>query len=416
MAGHHREARGSELLAVVLVGLVAGGGLLASVPAAAVGAALDGSPAVSGGLDQVSPQQQRIVIALESGPVEEDGDATLEVSVANASPEAVRGVSVRIEPRFAEVASPERVAPSLDPGEGETFTYDLEDASAGTEEVDVFVRYTNTDGNRRGEHRKRFVEFSASDERHPDVAITADEVSPGGVTHLNLTVANGLDRSIRSASVELAPDTFEVAEPRRVRSGIQSGEAATFSFRATGASSGPTVVPVTVSYTTANGSERRLHRDLQLTLESVTNPARVTLTELRVEREGDRLTVRGSASNVGRSAATGVVVTVEEGTNVGPAQSESTFFVGEVPSSDFSSFEVAAQLRANGSVEIPLRVSYDAGDARVNRTVDVDYVAEQPTPAGAEQSGGDGGGFPATAVAGVLVALTVVVVAWRQFR
>lgn len=422
MARTNRERGPRGLLAVAIVGLVAGGVLVASVPLAATGAAVDAGAATAGqsasaGPDQVSPQQQRVIVSIETGTVEQDGDATVEVTVANASPEAIRGVAVRLESRFADVSNPERVASSLEPGEGRTFTYDLEDASPGPEEFDVFVRYTDTEGNRKGEHRKRYVEFSGTQGPHPDVGIDAGEISPGGVTNLNLTVANGLDQPIRALTVEIDPEGFEVAEPRRVHSGLESGGAAAFSFRANDASPGPTTVPVDLTYTTANGSERQIRRELGLTLEAVSNPPRVTLTELRVTREGERLTVRGSASNVGGSAATSVVVAVEDGDGVGPAQSESTFFVGEVPESDFSSFEVSAALDATGSVEIPVRVSYDAGDARVNRTVGVDYVAASTTPAEDEpDGGGEGGGFPAALVAAVLVALTAVVVVWRQFR
>lgn len=420
MRGLPRRLNRPERILAALGTLALCGVLLASAPVAAVGvggpgASLGAEPASLSGDDPAQPQ--RLVVSLEPGEVEGNGEATLAVSVANTSPNELRGVSVRIEADDARVVTPKRVTSSLQPGGGATFNYTLEDVSPGSEGFDIWLHYTDTEGSRHGEYRARTVDFPASSEVHPDVAIGADEVSPGGRTKVNLTVANGLDESIRSMTVQVAPEDFSVSEPRRVASGLQSGQARAFVFQASAASSGRTEVPVTVSYTTESGVQRSFEQTLGLTMEAVRNPARVTLTELRVTAEGDRLTVRGSASNVGGGDATGVVVSVEDGDGVGPASSESTFFVGQVPASDFSSFEVAAELRSDEPVEIPIRVSYAADDDRTNRTMDVRYVPNVTTETPVEQSGGgggDGGSLPAIAI-GALVVLTVGVVVWRQF-
>ncbi len=394
-----RKGRWVSAPVVVVVGLLVCG---------AVATGLSG--AVAG-----QSQQQRLVLSLETGTVEDNGDAHLDVTVANASPEVVRGVSVRVVPDDADVVTDQRVAASLEPGEGRTFTYTLEDVSPGPQEIEIFMNYADTDGVRHGEFRRRHVRFSPSTGPHPELAVGASPVSQGGATTVNLTVANGLDESIRSMSLEISPTSFDVDEPRRVRSGLGTGETAVFSFQASGASSGRTDVPVSVSYTTANGTQRSFERELALTLSAVRNPARVTLTELRVTAQGDRLTVRGSASNVGASDATGVVIAVEPSNGVQPAESESTFFVGRVPASDFNSFEVGAEMTTNRSVDIPLRVSYVAGDTRMNRTIEISY---DPGPAPEIQGPnrqGSSGGVPITAIVGGIVVLGLLALAWRRF-
>lgn len=391
--------------------LLGSASVAASDPAAPSAATTGGFATVGG---DAPAQAQRLVVTLEPGQVERNGEATLNVSVANTSPEALRGVTARVEADSARVATHERVVSSLEPGEGETFEYDLEEVSPGTEGFDVYLHYTDTEGSRHGEYRARTVNFPATSGDHPDVAIGADEISPGGETQLNLTVANGLDESIRSMTVGVAPTAFSVSEPRRISSGLASGQSTSFSFQASDASSGRVQVPVSVTYTTSSGVQRSFERDLGLTLEIDGNPARVSLTELRVTPQAGQLTISGSASNIGGSDATGVTVSVLDGNGVGPAASESTFFVGEVPASDFSSFEVAARLESTGSVEIPLRVSYAADGTRTNRTVTVSYTPPTPTETQAQQSGG-GGGLPVVAIA-ALVVLLVGVVVWRQYR
>lgn len=393
MSGH------TDWVAIILTGLLLLGTLAAGWPATAAG----------------QSQQQRLVVSLDPGPVEGDGEARLRVTVANASPNPVRGVSVRVVADRADVETANRVAASLQPGEGQTFVYTLVDTSPGPKEIEIFLNYADTDGIRHGEFRRRYVRLTPAAGPHPAVAIGASPVSPGGDTALNLTVANGLNESIRSMSLEIRPSDFVVSEPRRVKSGIGSGESVAFTFDAAGAESGRTVVPLSVSYTTASGSQRGFERDLSLTLDAVRNPARLALTELRVTPQGERLLVRGSASNVGATDATGVVVVVEEGAGVGPAESESTFFVGRVPASDFNSFEVAATHRTNGSVDIPLRVSYVAEDTRTNRTVTVSYVPDSSPGADSRNPSESDSGLPIAAAAGVAVVLLALIVAWRRF-
>ena len=99
-------------------------------------------------------------------------------------------------------------------------------------------------------------------------------------------------------------------------------------------------------------------------------PATIELTGLSVGREGGLLQITGSTSNVGMTSAQSVVVRVVETENVDPAAPNRDFFVGEVPSSDFSSFDLTARTTGNVSA-IPVEVSYIVDGERQTQQFEV---------------------------------------------
>lgn len=398
-----------SVLAAVGLGVLVAGLTVAGASAATGTSGVADTPAQ----DALLAQQQQIVVSMAPSDIDEGGDATLEVTVANARPSALRGVSVRVDADGLDVRNDQRVVGALEPGGERTFTFTAEGVDPGEKRVDVYVTFSDVNGSRHGAHRRRFVSFERASVSHPDLAIGAGRVGPSGETTLNLTVANGLNRSIRSLALEVDPTGFDVAEPRRVRSAIASGTDVGLSFDVSNASAGRAVVPVAITYTPADGERRTFERTLELTFQAVRNPARITLTELAVTRDSGDAVVRGSASNVGGSDAESVLVTVLDGEGVGPAEAESTFFVGEVPASDFTSFEVAAAVDANETVSIPLRVSYVTDGTRINRTQSVRYSPPSPGENAPERN--EQGGLPLVPIA-VVAVLGVAVLAWRRLR
>ena len=141
----------------------------------------------------------------------------------------------------------------------------------------------------------------------------------------------------------------------------------------------------------------------------------IDLTGLRIEQTGDRLTIRGSTSNLGTTNASAVVVSVGDGETVAPAQSESSYFVGSIDESDFKSFQIDAQLTAdtNQTISIPVEVRYRVDGQRVTQTIPVSYTPTTQAPAGQPQSSS---GPPVALLGGGLLAALVGGFAYRRYR
>lgn len=279
--------------------------------------------------------------------------------------------------------------------------------TAGRQNLSIRVRLQTTNGRPITIVRPVTVRVRDS---HPEVALRASRVDRAGESRLNLSVANGLNESIRSVSLRLRGDDLSVADPERVRSALAAGKTATFAFNASNAEPGPTGMDLRLAYTAPDGERRIVRRTLPLTIQAVRNPANITLTNLELTPTATGVEIRGSASNEGGSAANSVKVTVLEGERVGPASSGSSFFVGSVPESDFSAFDVNAVVSGNETVSIPLRVTFVADGVEVRRTVTLDYTP----PAGPTEPPNAGGGLPLIPIAAVLVVLLAVTVWWRR--
>jgi len=245
------------------------------------------------------------------------------------------------------------------------------------------------------------------------MAATADDLGPSNRTDLHVTVANGFDEPITGVELFVASDSISLPEPQRIASRMPAGNVTEFTVPAREVQPGQHPLDVTLRYTTRGGDRHVVQRNLTTEVTAVSQPGRIELTELDVVREGGVLTVRGSASNVGTTDVSGVVVSVEESATAGPAEGSSTFFVGNVPASDFSSFDVALTPRANGTISVPLEVSYVVDGVRTSRTVEVSHrVQPRPDPTG-QQTGGGGLLVP---VVGAVVVIGGLVYGWRRYR
>ena len=126
-------------------------------------------------------------------------------------------------------------------------------------------------------------------------------------------------------------------------------------------------------------------------------------------------------SNPGTSDVTGVEISVAGNEQVTPASSQSSFFVGNLSSSDFTNFQVNAGLRTqtNQTVTIPVKVSYVVDGVRQERVIGVDYTpGAGPGPGDREQprQRGGGGGFPLELLVGVVLVGGLGLFGWRRYR
>jgi hypothetical protein len=278
--------------------------------------------------------------------------------------------------------------------------------TAGLQNLSIRVRLRTTDGRPITIVRPVTVRVRDS---HPEVALQASRVDRAGETNLDLRVANGLNESIRSLSLRLGGGDVSLADPERVRSALAAGETATFRFNGSEATVGSTGMTLRLAYTAPDGERRVVRRTLPVSLQPVGNPANITLTNLELTPTASGVEIRGSASNEGGKPADSVKVTVLDGDRVGPAPGGSSFFVGSVPASDFSAFDVTASVRGNETVSIPLRVSFVDDGVEVSRTATLSYT---PPSRPAEPSN-SGGGLPLIPIAAVGVLLLAVGGWWR---
>jgi cobalamin biosynthesis Mg chelatase CobN len=127
-------------------------------------------------------------------------------------------------------------------------------------------------------------------------------------------------------------------------------------------------------------------------------------------------------SNPGTTDISGVEIEVGETQLVGPAQSQSSFFVGNITSSDFTNFQVNAQLRTrtNQTMTVPLRTSYVIDGVRQERIVEVEYDPQAARAGGEQgqmqrQAQSDSSGLPLGLV-GVVLVVALAVFGWRRYR
>ena len=257
------------------------------------------------------------------------------------------------------------------------------------------------------------VQVQGDRDERLSMAATAEDLGPSNRTDVTVTLANGFDEPITSVELQAASDTLSLPEPQRIASRMPAGNETAFTLPARDVTTGQHTIDVAVRYTTPGGDRHVVRRNLTTAVTAVSQPGRIELTELAVVRQAGSLAVSGSASNVGTTDVSGVTVSVEESETAGPGAGAATFFVGDVPASDFSSFDVAVSPRTNGTITIPLEVSYVVDGVRISRTVEVSHrVQPQPDPA-SQQSGG-GGGLLLPAI-GLLVVIGAIVY-WRRYR
>jgi len=298
--------------------------------------------------------------------------------------------------------------------------------SNSSESVDLHEEFDQT-----GEHQRYVhLKFITSDKRvitvvrpvtvtveqtHPSMSLSAGNLSPGGDTDLTLTVANGLPETVRGVTVDFESEDLTLAEERRVVSSLETGQSANVSVPATDVEPGTKTIDAHVSYVTAEGESRTVTRTLTTTVDDEQRPAQISLTGIRASQQGDELVIRGSASNVGSTNTSGVLVSVADGDGVGPAQNQASYFVGAVDASDYSSFEVHATLATDGNetISVPLDVAYDVDGERLTRTVAVEYTPENTTAQAAQEQSSGVPVVPAIAGLALLLVGGVVV---RRYR
>jgi len=324
----------------------------------------------------VTTGQTDPALSLSAGSVGPSGETTFDLSVSNARIEAIRALTVDLTADGVSFDENRRVVSQLGPGSEATLQYPATNVTAGQKSVTANVEYTTSDG----EYRSTTRELTA----------TVDRVAnPGEVSLSGVTVANTGGELTVSGKVNNVGETPVSSVRVGAAGNVSLGDAQSSTFAGALAPDGSkpfelvTVVPAAGERATIPLDIRyrvdgeRTTRSLTVAYEPGTD-SDIALTDVAVQQVGDQLTIRGSASNLGQSSASSVVVSVVDGEAVAPAESGASHFAGTLDESGATPFEVAARLAAdtNQTVSIPLQVQYQVDGERVTRTM---TVAHEPS-------------------------------------
>jgi hypothetical protein len=327
------------------------------------------------------------------------------VTVANGLDTALTNVEMNVTGENATMLDGRTVFAGVDEGGTVTAPFRFRASSAGTHQLRATLSYTLPDGTDRTVTQNRTIETEALSE---GVVVDATSSGSGAEQRVRVDVFNQGNAVAEDVVVTAVSENATVGQA--ILSAVEPGSTEQVRLNAT-LSEPRADVAVTADYETGS-NERRVNATT--TLRSV--PASIELTGLNVVREGGELQITGSTSNVGMTAARSVVVRVVPTAGVEPAAPNRDFFVGEVPASDFSSFDLTA--RATGNVSsIPVAVSYLVDDTRRTQTFEVAVDGS----VGAQPQQPQGGGGPGTGVflvlgLAVVAVLVVAAILVRRYR
>ncbi|WP_276279977.1 hypothetical protein [Halorussus caseinilyticus] len=353
---------------------------------------------------EVQVGAERPQLSIDAADPVATADSTVNVTVANGLPSDARNVRVTVEGSDIAVENPRRVRSLLVSGSDETFDFTVRANSPGTHRVTAHLRYASGDGEQRTVTQHAMVNFSALSKR---VTLDAKSAAEGSAVDVTLTnfgnvpvtnvVVSGESPNATLADVPI--DEIDAGESKTVALNITR-------FETDGD------IPVNVSATYEAGDATGA-ANTAVTIAS--NPGAIRLTGLEMEREDGKVHFSGSASNVGLTDANSVIVSVVPTEGVEPAHPNKEYFVGTVPSSDFVSFDVFADVDDSVST-VPLKVSFLVDGERRTYTVNVEYEVDDDAAATANQS--SSGLLLPAAVGGVVVLVVgaIIVVAWRNSR
>lgn len=276
-------------------------------------------------------------------------------------------------------------------------------AESGVKQLRVTVVGRRNDGSFVRAKYPVTVEVEAPS--RPQLELSTEKAISGSRRPVNVTVANGLERDIRQLRVETTSSRVNFSVNERVQARLRAGNTTTFSFPARISEPGTYPVTLTLHYVD-NGLERTVSRTYEANFDSPANPGELVLTDVQAAQRGGTLELSATAGNVGSSTVNGVVVSIPNTSGV----ERSTYFVGSVEQSDFSSFTLTSNVEGNVS-SVPVEVTYSVGGVERSFTDSVEVDRRTVRQQSPQQ-----GGLPLLPIGGVLVVLLLGAVAFGWWR
>ncbi|GCF12748.1 hypothetical protein Harman_06830 [Haloarcula mannanilytica] len=331
-----------------------------------------------------------------------------EVTVANGLDSRITNVEVAVEGEGVEMTQSRTVESSIAENGSMTAPFRFRPDSAGEHSLTATLSYTIAGDTTRNTTRTTVIE---SDPLRNSVELDTTAVGSGTDRALRVAVSNGANAPI--TDVMVAADSENATFQRVLLENVSASTTRQVRLNAT-LDEPRADATVTANYDLGTETEQAT---TETTIRSV--PGTIDLTGLDVVRQGGRLQISGSASNVGSTDADSVLVSVVDTETVTPATPGRDYFVGTVPDSDFVSFNVYARTEGNAT-SVPLEVTYLVDDTRKTQRFDVAIdqmggAAQQPDQDGGNEGGSQNNMLPVF-VAGGLALLVVVGVLVRRYR
>ena len=172
----------------------------------------------------------------------------------------------------------------------------------------------------------------------------------------------------------------------------------------------PATIEFTAAYRLSTDDPDDERRTARTTYDYRPGANAVTLTDIEMERTGDRLSITGNAGNLDGQPVESAVLAVGESENVTPAAPQRDYFIGTIPDSDFVTFDLTATLKETPET-VPVTVRYSADGVVYEETLALPYDVVDD---------GEEGGSPLSTALVVLVVVGLLVgvggYLWRRQR
>jgi len=391
--------------------------LAALVVASALGAFAPAASAATGSGDAAAAVSTGSYITVGNVTVEPDDPvvgeqttitATFESAEASTESAEITEVSVRGPSTFVTADD----VGTLGPGTSLTVPFSTSFESAGEKRLTVTIRGIASNGSVFVVKKPVYVDV---DDATVDPDLTARATVENGSSVLKATLAEHGTVDLEDVRIDAVSDGESVSRASIADVTAQSTQSVTFD----GADVPAGNVTLVAHYTVATTEERTsTDTTLRYTPQDAGNMA---ITGLDVTGGAGSYTISGDASNLGSADAESVVVSVVDTESVSETNS---YYVGEIETSEFATFEVAADV--SGDVDsIPVRLDYAADGERYSTVVNVDVsgtnAASASTGSNAgnqnSQPSGSSGGPPVLLIGGGVIVLLVVgalVYRWRN--
>jgi len=153
--------------------------------------------------------------------------------------------------------------------------------------------------------------------------------------------------------------------------------------------------------------------DLATSIE-VVDRSILILTGITTEHMSPWYAITGDVNNIGATDLSGVVVAIGAADGVTPRQPYPEYFIGELESDDFGSFELSVELE-DGVDSVPLIIEYrDANRAYIVQHESIDVYDSGVTAAGRRSSEGMSAGMIVLIVLTGLLVIGVIAYSWKQ--
>jgi hypothetical protein len=289
-------------------------------------------------------------------------ETTANVTVGNGDSATLSNVQLELG-GDATVADPERVSASLPAGSQATFGYRVTFPDAGRQTLAATLTYTTSEGYTRTIERTTTVTV---DPATVDAEVTASVDAGNGSAAIRASLTAFGNVELRDGQIRAVVANETVA--RALVPDVAPKSTRTVTLDASDVP--PGTVRVVAAFTAA-GERRTAETSLRY---SPAPSSAIRLTGVEISRLGSRLTVNGSATNVGSSPAESVLLSVADTPSVRPDAPDGEAFVGGVGPSASVPFALTAN--ASGDVAtIPVVVEYTVDGERLSEVVQLDARA-----------------------------------------